>query len=160
MPQMQDFVKTWENEFTTTLRVFAAFPAERFDYRPHEVSKTARELMWVIASEEGECVGGCLKGKITWGAPKPPKTKDALVREYKKSHQEMVKKVKQAGEDLFLKKLMFPVAKGKMGEISGRDVLWLMLHDQIHHRGQLSVYLRLVGAKVPSIYGPSADEPW
>jgi len=71
-----------------------------------------------------------------------------------------VKKVKQAGEDLFLKRLKFMVAKGKMGDVSGKDVLWLMLHDQIHHRGQLSVYLRLVGAKVPSIYGPSADEPW
>jgi uncharacterized damage-inducible protein DinB len=35
-----------------------------------------------------------------------------------------------------------------------------MLHDQIHHRGQFSVYLRMVGGKVPSIYGPSGDEPW
>ena len=160
MPQMQDFVTTWENEFRTTLRVFAAFPAERLDYRPHEVSKTARELMWVIADEEREIVDGCLKGKFAWAMRKPPKTKDALVREYKKSHQNMVKKVKQAGECLFLKKVEFPVAKGKMGIVSGRDVLWSMLHDQIHHRGQLSVYLRLVGAKVPSIYGPSADEPW
>ena len=74
MPQLHDFVTTWENEFRTNLRVFAAFPAERLDYRPHEVSKTAHELMWVIASEEGEIVDGCLKGKITWGAPKPPKT--------------------------------------------------------------------------------------
>ena len=159
MPQLHDFVTTWENEFRTTLRVFAAFPAERLDYRPHEVSKTARELMWVIADEEREMVDGCLKGKFAWAMTKPPKTKDALLREYKKGHQIMLKKVKQAGEDLFLKKLAFPVAKGKMGEVSGRDVLWSMLHDQIHHRGQVSVYLRLVGAKVPSIYGPSADEP-
>jgi len=35
-----------------------------------------------------------------------------------------------------------------------------MLLDQIHHRGQLSIYMRIAGAKVPSIYGPSADEPW
>jgi hypothetical protein len=33
-------------------------------------------------------------------------------------------------------------------------------HDQIHHRGQFSIYLRMVDAKVPSIYGPTADEPW
>jgi len=39
-------------------------------------------------------------------------------------------------------------------------VLWSVLMDQVHHRGQLSVYLRLVGAKVPSIYGPTADETW
>jgi uncharacterized damage-inducible protein DinB len=160
MPQLHGFVNTWETEFKTTLRVLDAYPAERLDYRPHEVSKTARELMWVIADEEREIVDGCLKGKFAWAMRKPPKTKDALIREYKKSHQRMVKKVKQAGEGLFLKKLEFPVAKGKMGQISGRDILWALLHDQIHHRGQLSVYLRLVGAKVPSIYGPSADEPW
>jgi uncharacterized damage-inducible protein DinB len=40
------------------------------------------------------------------------------------------------------------------------DVLWYLLNDQIHHRGQFSVYLRMAGAKVPSIYGPSKDEPW
>ena len=37
---------------------------------------------------------------------------------------------------------------------------WFLLSDQIHHRGQLSVYLRMADAKVPSIYGPTADEPW
>ena len=40
------------------------------------------------------------------------------------------------------------------------DVLWFMLTDSIHHRGQLSVYVRMAGGRVPSIYGPSADEPW
>ena len=40
------------------------------------------------------------------------------------------------------------------------DVLWYSLHGLIHHRGQLSVYLRMVGGKVPSIYGPSGDEAW
>lgn len=44
-------------------------------------------------------------------------------------------------------------------QIRAIDALWAELHDQIHHRGQFSVYLRLVGAKVPSIYGPTADEP-
>ena len=40
------------------------------------------------------------------------------------------------------------------------DILWLTLHDMIHHRGQFSIYLRMAGGKVPSIYGPSGDEPW
>jgi uncharacterized damage-inducible protein DinB len=47
-----------------------------------------------------------------------------------------------------------------MAEVRRADMLWLMLNDSIHHRGQFSIYLRLVGAKVPSIYGPSGDEPW
>lgn len=40
------------------------------------------------------------------------------------------------------------------------QILWLMLHDQIHHRGQFSIYLRMAEGKVPSIYGQTADEPW
>ena len=44
-------------------------------------------------------------------------------------------------------------------KIRAIDALMAELHDQIHHRGQFSVYLRLAGAKVPSIYGPTADEP-
>jgi uncharacterized damage-inducible protein DinB len=47
-----------------------------------------------------------------------------------------------------------------MADVRKLDFLWLMLTDQIHHRGQLSVYARMAGGKVPSIYGPSFDEPW
>jgi uncharacterized damage-inducible protein DinB len=42
-------------------------------------------------------------------------------------------------------------------EASAGEVAWGMLFDSIHHRGQLSTYLRPLGAKVPAMYGPSAD---
>jgi uncharacterized damage-inducible protein DinB len=142
------------------LRVFASFPEDRLEYRPHEKSKSARELMWTIAHEEGEFIEGCLRGNITFREKQPPKTKQVLIRTYRNSHKGLVKKVRGAGEDLFGKTIKFFVAKGRMGDVKVAGLLWTLLHDQIHHRGQLSVYLRLVGAKVPSIYGPSADEPW
>ncbi|HYK42494.1 MAG TPA: DinB family protein [Thermoanaerobaculia bacterium] len=47
-----------------------------------------------------------------------------------------------------------------MGRIPVMDFFWNMLLDSIHHRGQLSVYVRLAGGRVPSIYGPTADVPW
>jgi uncharacterized damage-inducible protein DinB len=47
-----------------------------------------------------------------------------------------------------------------LGDFKVIDFLWFMLLDCIHHRGQLSAYLRPVGGKVPAIYGPSGDEPW
>ncbi len=160
MAKLKAYLTTWEQEFKTTVRVFESFPSGRLNYRPHEISKTALELMWAIASEEGDVIEGCLRGKITFHPAKPPKTKEALLRQYKKTHAALVKKVKKAGEALFTKTIRFYVAKNTIGDINVGDMLWFLLHDQIHHRGQLSVYLRLVGAKVPSIYGPSADEPW
>jgi len=48
----------------------------------------------------------------------------------------------------------------QFGDVSKLFLCTLMLNDSIHHRGQMSVYLRMSGAKVPSIYGPSRDEPW
>jgi len=52
------------------------------------------------------------------------------------------------------------VGAGEFAKVRRGDILWMALHDMIHHRGQLSVYIRIAGGKVPSIYGPSADEPW
>jgi uncharacterized damage-inducible protein DinB len=158
--KLKAYLSTWEKEFKTTLRVLESYPSDRLNYRPHEKSKTAHELMWTIAHGEAEFIGGCLRGDIKFREVKPPKTKEALLRAYKKEHAATVKKVKKAGEAVFSRTIKFYVAKGKMGDVNVGEMLWLLLHDQIHHRGQLSVYLRLVGAKVPSIYGPSADEPW
>ena len=47
-----------------------------------------------------------------------------------------------------------------MGDVRKGDVFWTGVMETGHHRGQVSVYSRMAGAKVPSIYGPSADEPW
>ena len=47
-----------------------------------------------------------------------------------------------------------------MGNFPVAEFLWFMLMDSVHQHGQLSVYVRCAGGKVPSIYGPSADEPW
>jgi uncharacterized damage-inducible protein DinB len=54
----------------------------------------------------------------------------------------------------------FMVAPKTMGDLRCADVLWMLMMDSIHHRGQFSIYLRMADGKVPSIYGPSADEPW
>jgi uncharacterized damage-inducible protein DinB len=54
----------------------------------------------------------------------------------------------------------FFVAPKTPGKVDKFELLKMMLFDHVHHRGQFSIYLRLVGAKVPSIYGPTADEPW
>ncbi len=160
MPHLQAFLETWEREFATTLRVLANYPADRLDFRPHEKSMTARELLWTFPVVEKVFIGGCLVAKIKIVREKAPQTKDAIIGEYKKLHRALVAKVRRAGEDLFQRTIKFYIAKGKIGEVNVGWLLWSILHDQIHHRGQLSVYLRLVGAKVPSIYGPSADEPW
>ena len=56
--------------------------------------------------------------------------------------------------------MKFFTGPGTIGDVPKVEFMYFILSDQIHHRGQLTVYLRMAGGKVPSIYGPSADEPW
>ncbi len=76
-------------------------------------------------------------------------------------HRELVQKVRAADDRALSGTVKFYVAPKQMGDVPVMSLLWMgVLRHSIHHRGQLSVYLRMMGEKVPSIYGPSADEPW
>jgi uncharacterized damage-inducible protein DinB len=82
-----------------------------------------------------------------------------LLAAFDEQHKEMMELLNRVKEDE-LNPVKFFTGPGKMADFPPLEFLWFILHDQIHHRGQFSVYLRMAGGKVPSIYGPSADEPW
>ncbi len=107
-------------------------------------------------------VNGAVKGEVDFqSAPKPPATFSEILDAYEKTHRELVGKVKNFSEADFNKSIPFPVGPNQMGEMRCGELLWrIVVMDGVHHRGQFSVYLRMAGGKVPSIYGPSADEPW
>ena len=146
-----------EREAAVTVKCFKNFPDAKLDEHWAEKLRTARELRAAVASEE-DASAQIAGGAIDWTKlPKVSFTTVAegvatLEAEFKKS-QAAIAAVPEAelnqtgtffGPDMPLRRL---------------DALWAMLMDQIHHRGQFSGMLRLAGAKVPSISGPSADEP-
>jgi len=92
--------------------------------------------------------------------PKVPATYGEILAAYEATHKDMVNKVKALTETEWNSSIAWMVGPKQMAQVRRADVLWMMMMDSVHHRGQLSVYLRLAGAKVPSIYGPTADEPW
>jgi len=83
-----------------------------------------------------------------------------VIAAYEQTAKGFVERIKRTPDAEFDKTVKFFVAPKQMADIRKMEVLWLMLMDQVHHRGQFSVYLRMADGKVPSIYGPSADEPW
>jgi uncharacterized damage-inducible protein DinB len=159
--EKERFLKSWENEFQITLKVLKAYPANRQEFKPHEIMKTAKDLAWVFASEERTMLLGAINGNMDFANRQAtPATMGEVISEYEKTHREIVQKYKDAPEEELNKNMKFFTGPKTMGDIRKLDVLWGLLMDQAHHRGQFSIYLRMAGGKVPSIYGPSADEPW
>src|SRR2546427_3013835 len=102
-----------------------------------------------------------LDGGIEFGKmPKAPATLTEVVAVYEQSSKAFVDRIRKTPDTELNKTVKFFVAPKQMGDVRKMDLLWFMLMDQVHHRGQFSIYLRMADGKVPSIYGPSADEPW
>lgn len=142
-------------EFATTMRVLKAYPEDKLDMKPAEKSRSARELIGTLVREEFVCRGAVLGDIRQSGAPQGlPDSLAGMLEVLGRTHHEVQELIARAGDEDISRVVDFYGHRLRV-----LDVLWLELHDQIHHRGQLSVYLRLVGARVPSIYGPTADEP-
>ncbi len=161
MSEKEMFINAWEREFQTTLKVLKAYPAHKYDLKPSEKSRTAKDLAWVFAGEEGALIDGACQGQIDFTKiPAPPATFGEVITSYEHNHMKNVEKVKALSDSDWNSSMPMMVAPKQMGQMRRGDILWMALMDNVHHRGQLSVYMRLAGAKVPSIYGPTADEPW
>jgi uncharacterized damage-inducible protein DinB len=159
--EKDQLLSTMERELPTTLKLLKAYPTAKGDFRPHEKSKSAKDLAWTFVSE-GFMGEGALQGKIDFSQvmPPAPASMNDVIATFEKTQKSMMDKIRQTPETELNKTVAFPVGPGKMADLRRMDVLWTTVMDQVHHRGQFSVYLRMAGGKVPSIYGPSADEPW
>jgi uncharacterized damage-inducible protein DinB len=161
MTELQRFIDTFEKEYQTTLRVLRAFPPDQQGLKPSPKSMTALELAWIFASEMEMAIPGTIAGNLDFSKlRKAPATYAEALAGIERAHAAVMPLLRSATQEELDKTMQFYTAPRTMGPVRRMDVLWMFLHDQIHHRGQLSVYLRIAGGKVPSIYGPTADESW
>jgi uncharacterized damage-inducible protein DinB len=160
MTEKDYFVMGAEREFQTTLRVFEAYPEDKLDLKPTKESMSARDQIWVMTG--GKMVTDrIVEGRLAMEAPPAaPKTKAELIGAFKQAHAAQVAAVKGLSEADFNAEIEIQSGKTSFMKVRRADALWFIAMDGIHHRGQFTVYLRLAGDKVPSIYGPSGDEPW
>jgi uncharacterized damage-inducible protein DinB len=160
MSEKEQFLKTLAQEFATTVKVLKAFPAAKADLKPHPKLKNARELAWNFVIEEKIC-DMALDGAIDVAKMPPlPATLPDVISSYERAHAALVERLRKTPDAELNKTVKFFTGPKQMGDIRKMDMLWLNLMDGVHHRGQFSVYLRMADGKVPSIYGPTADEPW
>lgn len=161
----QQFLDAFEREHATTVKVLRAYPADKLDLRPHRMCKNARELAFMFVMEQGLTRKVLTEGvdpsaMAAGGRPEPPATMDAIIAAFDESHRAVVAEVKRLPPEKLFGTVKFFTAPKTFGDVPTIQFLWMLLMDQIHHRGQFSIYLRMADGKVPSIYGPTADEPW
>jgi uncharacterized damage-inducible protein DinB len=142
-------------ETQLTKKVIEAVPADKADYRPDPVSKTANELVRHIAAADVRFADTVINGKFETGAVLPAelKTPAEIAAWYEQAYAERLEALSKLTSEQLMKIVDF------RGLFQRPAVTFLMFgtHHTIHHRGQLSSYLRSMGAKVPSIYGESYD---
>ncbi|HKA25171.1 MAG TPA: DinB family protein [Candidatus Eisenbacteria bacterium] len=161
MSDIDAFKNQFEKEYQTTRRLLHAYPASKGDLRPSEKLKTAQELAWMLALNQMVLVPALEMAELTGaGLPGPPATWADVLATFDKAHKDTTGRLNRVTDAEWSSELSIPVGPNQMGSMQRGQAMWFFLSDTIHHRGQFSVYARMAGAKVPSIYGPSADEPW
>jgi hypothetical protein len=145
------------------MRVLRAFPADQPDFRPHPRSSSARDLAFTFVLEQSLLMRALLDDLRIGGAPvpRPPETIAEVMDRFDSEFHEVLEQLRATPEqELIRGKTQFFTGPRQLGEYTKLEFAWFLLMDQIHHRGQYTVYVRLAGGRVPSVYGPSADEPW
>lgn len=143
-------------EHATTKRVIEAIPADKGDYRPDAISKTALELAWHIVAAEKRFLSGICAGAFDFTPihrPESIRNSAQIAAWFDETFNANLQQIERLSGEQLAKTVDF------RGMLQQPAVLYLVLfqNHSIHHRGQLSMYLRPMGAKVPSIYGESYD---
>jgi len=142
-------------EHATTMRVIEAIPLDKGDYRPDAISKSALELAWHIVAAEKRFLSGICAGAFDYtpiNRPESIRNSAQIAAWFDETFNANIKQVQSLSGEQLARPVDF-----RGFQMPAVSFLTLSQRHSIHHRGQLSAYLRPMGAKVPSIYGESYD---
>jgi uncharacterized damage-inducible protein DinB len=162
MPRIVDsFIAELEREAATTRRVLERVPADKYDWKPHKKSYPLGTLAFHVANTPRNVAGILAKDTFEYGSlkdtgigdpsellatlDKSVATAKELLTGWDDAKAMATWKLVRGGEEI--------MAMPRIGLVRA-----IMLNHWYHHRGQLTVYLRLLDVPLPSVYGPTADE--
>jgi uncharacterized damage-inducible protein DinB len=160
MPIIDAILLELEDEAKRTQRVLERIPEDKLSWRPHPKSFSLGQLGMHIAAQ-GRLAEAAMEDvhQISLAPPAQPESRQAILNAFSEG-MDVARKTLQGKDDAAMTATW-------TGQMNGKTILSMpragflriaMLSHIYHHRGQLSVYLRLLNVAVPSIYGPSADE--
>ncbi len=164
MPVNQSFIAELEEEAKSTRKVLERVPVEKSDWKPHEKSMPLGRLATHVAELPGWITSVLSTDEMDFAKieykPKIAKTTAELLEIFEDNYSKGLKSLKDAKDEDFFKnwtlrngeQIYFTLPKIAVIRSVGYNHLY-------HHRGQLTVFLRLNDVPLPGIYGPTADEP-
>jgi uncharacterized damage-inducible protein DinB len=162
MSMSQGFLQEFDHEAKTTRRVLERVPADKFNWKPHPKSMSLGQLAMHTAMTPGMICGWACEEETKMGSgEKPPAftSTDEVLAAHDKSVEKMKDTMGELGDGGLMKGWKASAGGQTIFEMPKAALIRsIALNHWYHHRGQLSVYLRLLDVPVPSIYGPSADE--
>ena len=155
------FVKEIEQESVASRAMLERIPPETFDWKPHEKSMTMKRLAGLVADMFGWFQFEIDEDELDFakGYEQPdPKTTQDLVDWFDKKYAAGIESLKNAKDPVFSENWKLRNGDDIYVDTTKLEIVRQTINHMVHHRGQLSVFLRLKDIPVPAIYGPSADE--
>ena len=150
------YVERRRAELPVFLNVLNAIPSGGLGYKPQDRCPSTEQLVWTLANELRSCLSAATEYRAEW-KPEPAPPLSEMIVLFERWSNELVERAANMDEAAWQRPVQFYVQGRMVLEQPLGEFLWFIHFDAIHHRGQLSAYLRPMGGLVPSIYGPSAD---
>lgn len=159
MTTQEFFIETVNDELPRFERALKALPEDKLDYKPDPKSRSALELASLFATESDSFISILETGILDVAEPETVKFDNInqIVTTFKQNMESVRARVSSMTKEDWASDARMMAGEKEEWKTTKANMVWGVLLDMIHHRGQLSTYIRPMGGKVPSIYGPSAD---
>jgi len=159
----QPFIEELKQEAVSTKKMLERIPNDKFDWKPHEKSRTLGQLASHIADLPGFLNSVLTMDELDFAKgdykPYETKTPEELMNLFKEKLDEVLQTLQNTSDEKMQANFTLRSGDNVIATLPRIIAVRSMaLNHIIHHRGQLSVYLRLLNIPVPGMYGPSADE--
>lgn len=162
MPIGQSMIAEFDQEMATTRRVLERVPSDRGTWKPHEKSFSIGHLAQLVARMPGwiPMTVNHSKLDLSQATPYSYETTDTLLADFDRNVREARDALANVTDDQMHQPWALTMGDRNLMTLPRGVVVRQNINHLVHHRAQLTVYLRLLDIPVPSVYGPTADERW
>lgn len=157
MSTREFFLERFQIERPAFVNVIRALPGDRLDYKPHERNSSAGDIAWFLALELRALAQMAETYEMHWKQLPNPGSIDAIADAYEDAANDLEMKLMSIDDAKWEQDASMYFGERLVKRAPLGEMIWDFFFDAIHHRGQLTVYIRPMGGKVPSTYGPTAD---